>query len=121
MLGAADYMQILKSVTVFLDGYIYNLKRFKTEIIAELNQKLKSEPEGMRVKQLISARMCEYIYLLQQAVKLVLNGIIQKNLGKKMAKTFFEEKPDDFVSRSNFSGSVAEANEVTAKISLMKT
>jgi hypothetical protein len=38
-----------------------------------------------------------------------------------MAKTFFEEKPDDFVSRSlNFSGSVAEANEVTAKISLMK-
>lgn len=38
-----------------------------------------------------------------------------------MAKTFFEEKPDDFVSRSNFSGSVAEANEVTAKISLMKT
>lgn len=37
MLGNADYMQILKSVTVFLDGYIYNLKRFKTEIIAELN------------------------------------------------------------------------------------
>lgn len=37
MLGNADYMQILKSVTVFLDGYIHNLKRFKTEIIAELN------------------------------------------------------------------------------------
>lgn len=40
--------------------------------------------------------MCEYIYLLQHAVKLVLNGIIQKNLGRKMAKTFFEEKPDDY-------------------------
>jgi len=50
----------------------------------------------MRVKKLVSARMCEYIYLLQHAVKLVLNGIIQKNLGRKMAKTFFEEKPDDY-------------------------
>jgi hypothetical protein len=64
MLGAADYMPILKSVTIFLDNYIISLKRFLREIMSELGQRLKSELEGMRVKKLVSARMCEYIYLL---------------------------------------------------------
>lgn len=36
MLGAPEYLPILKSVTTFIDNYITSLKRFQKEIMIEI-------------------------------------------------------------------------------------
>jgi|688.fasta_scaffold85895_4 hypothetical protein len=69
----------------------------------------------MRLQQLISARICEYTYLIQQVMRIFTKEVISKNLSKK-AKLSFAEKPEDKAIREKtqqtLGGSVADLSDL---------
>ena len=91
---SVEWAPVIELTKGFMEKYNKSFNKFKVAAALDLGDlvlKIKNDMQAVRIRKLISARICEYLFLLKKIQSFIVNDVIVKTLGKKVVASF-----DDF-------------------------